>query len=94
MNKKDKITVKKVKILNKKGIHARPAATLVKAANAFDSEIYLTKDEITINGKSIIGLMTLAAAQGQFLEIKAIGKDSEEAVEILSEIIESKFGED
>ena len=83
-----------VKIRNELGLHARPAQLLVQTADQFRSEIFLSKDGVEINGKSIMGVMMLAAAQGSTLVIRAEGSDEREAVAQLVALIESKFGED
>ncbi len=83
-----------VEIRNELGLHARPAQLLVQAADQFRSEIFLSKDGVEVNGKSIMGVMMLAAAQGSILVIRAEGADEREAVADLVALIESKFGED
>lgn len=85
-----------VTIINQLGLHARPAALLVKTSNSFKSDIFLvkTKDGETVNAKSIMGVMMLAAAQGTRLKITAEGEDCEEAVKAIEDIINKKFGED
>ena len=75
-------------------MHARPASLFVKTANRFSSDITVRADERTINGKSIIGLLTLAAAHGSTLEVRASGEDAEEALDALEELVSSKFGEE
>ncbi len=81
-------------IKNRLGIHARPAAKLAKTANRFESTIRVTKDGLEVNGKSIMGIMMLAAAQGNVIEIEAEGPDETEAIEALGDLIENKFDED
>ena len=83
-----------MEIRNELGLHARPAQLLVQAADQFRSEIFLSKDGVEVNGKSIMGVMMLAAAQGSILVIRAEGADEREAVADLVALIESKFGED
>ncbi|MCK5118490.1 MAG: HPr family phosphocarrier protein [Candidatus Latescibacteria bacterium] len=83
-----------VEIRNELGLHARPAQLLVQTADQFRSEIFLSKDGVEINGKSIMGVMMLAAAQGSILVIRAEGSDEREAVVDLVALVESKFGED
>jgi len=85
---------KEFQIKNQQGLHARPASMMAKLTASFDSDIYLKVGVEEINGKSIMGIITLAAAQGSALKVKAIGKDAPEAVEAIGELIESKFGED
>jgi len=82
-----------VVIKNKLGIHARPAAMLVQLSNKFRSEIFITKDSMSVSGKSIMGVMTLAASRGTKLKIKAVGEDAEEAVNKIISLFEQKFGE-
>jgi phosphocarrier protein len=81
-------------IKNKLGLHARAAALLVKTANRFISNISLEKDGLEVNGKSIMGILMLAAAKGSKITLKAEGKDAEQAIETLGKLIENKFGEE
>ncbi len=85
---------KKVKIVNEAGLHARPAASLVKLASKFTSEFYIHMYGYKVNGKSILGVMTLAAEQGAELELEIKGPDEEEAAEAIVDLIENGFGED
>lgn len=71
---------KKVTVANPQGLHARPASIFVKIANKFESDITLTKEGQTVNAKSIMGLLMLAAEQGAELELAATGKDAERAL--------------
>jgi phosphocarrier protein HPr len=82
-----------VTIANKNGLHARPAAEIVKIAAKFKSDIHLVRDDLEVNGKSIMGVMMLAAEFGAELLLRADGPDAEEAVGALAKLIESKFGE-
>ncbi|HOK13787.1 MAG TPA: HPr family phosphocarrier protein [Candidatus Kapabacteria bacterium] len=84
---------KLVKVVNRSGIHTRPAASIVKLASKFKSEIYLIRDKFAINGKSIIGVMTLAAEQGSEIKVRAEGPDEQEAVDEIVKLFESGFGE-
>lgn len=79
--------VKKIKISNRSGLHARPAAVFVQIANKFSSDISLTKEGQTVNGKSIMGILMLAAEKGSEVELKVEGDDAERAVEELSEVL-------
>src|SRR4030095_14776194 len=88
-----KIT-KELTVLNKLGIHARPAALFVKTANRFDCEIYVEKDGETVNGKSIMGLMMLAAGPGSKLLVHAEGQDADRAVLEIEALLRRKFDED
>ncbi len=82
---------KTVKIANKLGLHARPSAKVVQTAAKYRSEITLEKDGLEVNGKSIMGVMMLAAEMGSDIKITARGDDEEEAVKALAEVIGSKF---
>jgi len=82
-----------VTIKNRAGLHTRPAATLVKTAARFKSEFMIKKDEFEINGKSIIGVMTLAAEQGSPLLLTFEGPDEEEAAAAVVELFERGFDE-
>ncbi len=84
---------KKVVVLNRAGLHTRPAASIVKLASKFKSEIYLVRDKFSINGKSIIGVMTLAAEQGSEILVRASGSDENEAIEEIVKLFEAGFGE-
>ena len=83
-----------VKICNQKGLHARAAARFVKTAAQFDAEIWVRKNGTTVSGRSIMGLMMLAAAAGTLIEITATGRDAAAAVDTLARLIECKFDED
>jgi len=82
-----------VTIANKNGLHARPAAEIVKTAAKFKAEITLVRDDLEVNGKSIMGVMMLAAEYGSSLVLRAEGLDAEEAVSAIAKLIEGKFGE-
>ncbi len=81
-------------IINKLGLHARPCAQLVSVATRFESEVYFVKSGLRVNGKSIMGVMVLAAEKGTVITVEAQGPDEEAAVEALVEIIDSGFGEE
>ena len=83
-----------VQIVNKYGLHARPAAELVKLANRFASEVWIRKDEVEVSGKSIMGVMMLAAECGSTVHIRAAGDDSQAAVDALVQLVQNRFGED
>ena len=85
---------KEVTILNKLGLHARPAAMFVRAANKHRAEIWVEKDGEQVNGKSIMGLMMLAAGQGSKLQIRCEGPDAERALEEVEALIKGRFNED
>lgn len=82
-----------VQIVNRNGLHARPAAEIVKTSSGFQSEITLVKDGMEVNGKSIMGVMMLAAECGSTLVLRADGADAEAAVEALATLIANRFGE-
>ena len=84
----------KVTIINKLGLHARAAAKFVTLATKFDCEIFLQKDKQKVNGKSIMGVMMLAASQGSTLDIEVSGDDETEALLALEELINNRFGEE
>jgi phosphocarrier protein HPr len=82
-----------VQIVNKHGLHARPAAEMVKAASRFKSEITIARDDLEVNGKSIMGVMMLAAEFGASITLRASGPDADEALDALSLLVASRFGE-
>ena len=82
-----------VQILNKNGLHARPAAEIVKISAKFQSEVTLARDGMEVNGKSIMGVMMLAAECGATLVLRAEGSDADEALNALAALILNKFGE-
>ena len=81
-------------IVNRLGLHARPAAEFVKVANRFRAHIVVKKDDLEVNGKSIMGMMMLAAECGSALLIRADGDDAQEAVDALLALVARGFGED
>ncbi|MEJ2048630.1 MAG: HPr family phosphocarrier protein [Calditrichota bacterium] len=85
---------KSIKIENKTGLHARPAALLVKVAGKYKSDIILSKDGYEVNGKSIMGVMTLGAESGSTILIRVQGEDESEAMKALEELMINKFYED
>jgi phosphocarrier protein HPr len=87
------MTERTVTIANKNGLHARPAAEIVKMAAKFKSDILLVREDLEVNGKSIMGVMMLAAEYGSSLLLRADGPDETEAVGAIAQLIESKFGE-
>ena len=92
---KPKITVsREIEIINKLGLHARPCSKFVKLAGQFKCEVWVVKDEQTVNGKSIMGLMMLAAAQGSKLAVTCEGADAEEAMTALEKLVLTKFDEE
>ncbi len=83
-----------ITIINRLGLHARAAACFVKLAASFDSDIFLVYGEQSVNGKSIMGIMMLAASQGTDLLIEVTGTDETEATEALVNLVNNRFGED
>jgi phosphocarrier protein HPr len=81
-------------IRNRLGLHARAAALLVKTANRFVSDVTLEKDGVEVNGKSIMGILMLAASKGSKITLKVNGKDSNQAIQVLGKLIEDRFGEE
>jgi phosphocarrier protein len=94
LKKESNMIKKSLQITNKTGLHARPAALLVKTTAKFKSDIKISKDGFEVNAKSIMGVMTLAAESGSIIEICADGPDEGEALQALEELIASKFYED
>lgn len=84
---------RRVRIVNELGLHARPAAAFVKVAGRFKAEISVARDEMVVNGKSIMGVMTLAAERGSELSIRAEGDDAEAAAAALAELVSNGFHE-
>ena len=82
-----------VTIVNRNGLHARPAAEIVKTAARFKSDIVLVRDDLEVNGKSIMGVMMLAAEFGSTLKLRANGPDAEQAVAALADLVAARFGE-
>ena len=85
---------KELAIVNRLGLHARPAAMFVRIASRHRAEIWVSKEGEEVNGKSIMGLMMLAAGQGSKLRIRCEGPDAEKAMEELEELINARFNED
>ncbi len=85
---------KEITIVNRLGLHARPSAMFVRVASRFSCEIWVAKEGEEINGKSIMGLMMLAAGQGSKLLIRCEGPDADRAMQELEELIAGKFNED
>jgi phosphocarrier protein HPr len=90
----DKAMTRNLIVSNKLGIHARPAALFVKTANRFTCDIFVEKDGEKVNGKSIMGLMMLAAGPGSKLTVSAEGQDANQALTELEHLLDHKFGED
>ncbi|MFQ5428595.1 MAG: HPr family phosphocarrier protein [Thermodesulfobacteriota bacterium] len=81
-------------IKNKLGLHARASSFFVQMANRFESEIFVTKDGQEVNGKSILGVLMLAAPMGAEITLRVEGNDAAEAIEALGELINDRFGEE
>lgn len=84
---------RQVRVVNRLGLHARPAAEIVKTAAKFKSEITIIRDDLEVNGKSIMGVMMLAAEYGATITLRADGPDEKDAVEALAGLIATKFRE-
>lgn len=84
---------REARIVNKLGIHARPAAEIVKTAGRFRSSVVIIRDDLEVNAKSIMGVMMLAAEFGSTIMIRATGDDAEAALDAVSAVIANKFGE-
>jgi phosphocarrier protein HPr len=81
-------------IRNRLGLHARAAALLVKTANGFNANVMIEKDGVEVNGKSIMGILMLAASRGTKITVRVEGNDAGEALRTLGKLIENKFGEE
>ncbi len=92
--KKQIVLTRELEILNKYGIHARPAALFAKAASRFDADIFVEKNGNRVSGKSIMGLMALEASQGSKLKVIAEGRDAEEMLDEIQALVKSKFDEE
>ncbi|MDH4195957.1 MAG: HPr family phosphocarrier protein [Candidatus Aminicenantes bacterium] len=84
---------KRITIKNKLGLHARAAVKFVNTANRFGASVHIAKDSLDIDGKSILGILTLAATQGTTIVLRCSGKDEEAACAALVELIDERFGE-
>ncbi|GAB4376600.1 MAG: HPr family phosphocarrier protein [Acidobacteriota bacterium] len=88
------MTTRTITIVNRLGLHARAAARFVELAGTFRSRISIRRGELTVDGKSILGVLTLAAARGSVLELCAEGPDEAEAVDALARLVAGRFGEE
>ena len=88
------MTTRTVRIVNRLGLHARPSAQLVSVTSRFESEVFISKDGLRINAKSIMGVMMLAAEKGSELLIEVDGPDEEEAAEAIVQLLASGFDEE
>ena len=87
------VTERALQIVNRNGLHARPAAEIVKVAAKYQSDITMIRDDLEVNGKSIMGVMMLAAEYGSTLLVRAAGPDAEAAVAAIADLVARKFGE-
>lgn len=94
IRKKRSMEIETFTIRNRLGLHARAAALVVKTANRFAAEIMIEKDGMEVNGKSIMGILMLAASKGTKITLKIDGKDASQAMQTLGKLIEDKFGEE
>jgi len=85
---------KEIAIVNRLGLHARPAALFVKVASRYRSDVWVKKENEEVNGKSIMGLMMLAAGQGSKLQVRCEGPDAARALEEIEQLIKARFNED
>ena len=93
-NMSEEVVVRSIPIVNQMGLHARPAAMLVQAVGNFDCEITIEKDGTRVNGKSIMGVMMLAAECGSEILVTSRGPDAHKAVEEIERIVKARFGEE
>jgi phosphocarrier protein HPr len=87
------MTERTVEIVNRNGLHARPAAEIVKLSSKFNCDITIVRDDLEVNGKSIMGVMMLAAEYGSNILVRANGPDAELAVNAIADLVAAKFGE-
>jgi phosphocarrier protein len=85
---------KKLEIKNKLGLHARAAALLVQTVNRFSADVQISKDGQTVDGRSIMGVLTLAATRGSKIHVEARGKEAEEALSAIEKLVDKKFYEE
>jgi phosphocarrier protein len=85
--------VKKMEIKNKLGVHARAAALLVQTVNRFSAQVTISKDGQTAEGRSIMGVLMLAATQGSTIEVEAAGQDADQAVKAIEKLVDKRFNE-
>ena len=90
----DDILIKKLKVINEYGIHARPAALIVRAAGKYECDIFIEKDGNKVSCKSIMGLMTIEGYPGSTMQVSASGTDAQEALAEIEELFVNKFYED
>jgi phosphocarrier protein HPr len=85
--------VRNIEIKNKLGVHARAAALLVQTVNRFSAQVSISKDGQTADGRSIMGVLTLAATQGSTIQVEAAGHDAEQAVKAIEKLVDRRFNE-
>ncbi|MDY0189632.1 MAG: HPr family phosphocarrier protein [Desulfuromonas sp.] len=85
---------KEFEIINRLGLHARAAAQFVQLAGKFSAEVFVEKDDLDVNGKSIMGILMLAAPKGSLIKVRTEGADAEEALAAIGQLINDKFGEE
>jgi phosphocarrier protein HPr len=86
--------VENIEIINSLGLHARPAAQIVKITSRHDCNVFISKDDMEVNAKSIMGVMMLAAEQGSFITVKCDGDDETECINEIKNLINNKFFEE
>jgi phosphocarrier protein HPr len=92
-DKVDGAIVRELRILNKKGLHARASAKFVQCVDRFEAEVFVLKDGQSVSGTSIMGLMMLAAGIGSSIEVRAAGTEAEAAIEAIAALVSDRFGE-
>lgn len=85
---------KEFEIINRLGLHARAAAQFVQLASSFAAEVFVAKDDFEVNGKSIMGILMLAAPKGSVIKVRTEGADADEALAAIGQLIDDKFGEE
>ena len=90
----DDATVRRIKIVNEKGLHARASARLVETVERFDAEAEVARDGMEVSGESIMGLLMLAAAKGSAIEVRTSGPQAAELLDAIEALVASRFGED
>jgi phosphocarrier protein len=89
----DGARVRELRILNRKGLHARASAKFVQTVERFDAEVAVTRCGETVGGRSIMGLLTLAAAQGTLITVTALGEDADACLDAIGTLVRERFGE-
>lgn len=90
----DGVLVREIRIVNRKGLHARASAKFVQTVDRFESDVTVTRCRETVGGRSIMGLLTLGAAQGTTISVTAAGEDAEACLGAISDLVQGRFGED